>query len=471
MAKETRRTHIVRVPMDDPPVAQGAKPGQYIDYEVLDAIAFRTANGKEVILNMDQTKAVPYIVDHTGGDNAKQPNKPTQLNHMQRIKGKQDSTQQLDVEVIDCVSYRDQNGEEWVLDMQTGSGEGADVFDITDSSGDPKSTRRVHDETVSFPFGKSKEDAAKSYITVQRNDNIAFRKANGAEVIFSAQSCDDPNSQGVSFSRASTFTTPQGYDPTDDSDNAIAPPSLADSGEKHVYASVVKGSGFLTDDAKIAQGPFWWIRKIQAGNDLWFGFQTQSNIVGSSAFVTFDDIDDLAGVSIQMMTSDNFPGGPGYLDRSGAVDPGPLAGATILTAAMLKGVLCTGLHGAKVIGFGLFVSNPEINPSSEVWINTKNPLFAKPFKVTLHTDTNVHTSGAMTGTCFALSKITSKGVAVGKTVGVAMLPGPGSAYSPPLGNDAVGGFTSSVNFPPVLVRQYKIDLSDPANPKITTDPA
>lgn len=467
MSGETRRTHIVRIPMDDPPVAQGAKPGQYIDIEVLDAIAFRKDNGKEVILNMDQAKAVPFIIDHTGGDNGKQPSDPTQLTHMQRIKGKQDATQQLDVEVMDCIAYRDQNGEEWVLDMQNGSGDGADVFDITDSSGDPSATRRVHDETVSDPFGKAKADANKSYITVQRNDNIAFRKVNGEEVIFSAQSCDDKNSQGVNFSRASTFSTPQGYDPTDDSDSAIAPPSLSDIGDKHVYASVVKGSGFLTDDAKIAQGPFWWIRKIQAANDLWFGFAVQSNIIGSSAFITFDDIDDLAGVQINMMNSDNFPGGPGYLDRSGGADPGPLNGSTILTSTILKGTLLTGLHGAKVIGFGLFVFNPEVNPSSEVWINTKNPLFTKPFTVTLHTDTNVHTSGAMTGTAFALSKITSKGVAAGKTVGVAMLPGPGSTYSPPFGNDAVQVLTSSVDFPPTLVGSCKFDLSDPANPKIT----
>jgi hypothetical protein len=451
--------------MDDPPPAQGAKPGQYIDVEILDAIAFRTDNGKEVVLSMDQTKAEPFIVDKTGGDNAKQTDNPTQLTHMQRIKGKQDPTQQLDVEVMDCIAYRDQNGEEWVLDMQNGSGDGADVFDITDNSGDPKSTRRVHDETVSAPFGKAKSDAGNRYLTVQRNDNIAFRKANGQEVIFSAPSCDDPNSQGVDFSRAKTFSTPQGYDPTDDSDSAIAPPSLADSGDKHVYASVVKGSGFLTDDAKIAQGPFWWIRKIQAG-DSWFGFQVHSNILGSSAFVTFDDIPDFDGVQIRMMSTDFFPGGSAYIDASGSSG----LGSTVLTDAILKGTLLTGLHGAKITGFGIYIFNSEVNPLSEIWINTKNSVLGSKFKATLHTDTNVHTSGAMIGTAFALSKITSKDVAVGKTVDPSFLPAPpglGTSYAAPVGNDATLVLTSSVNFPPNLVGSCQFDLTDPANPKIT----
>ena len=46
----TRRTHIVRVPLDNPPVA--GDPEQYADVEVLDAIAFRVEGGKEVILSM-----------------------------------------------------------------------------------------------------------------------------------------------------------------------------------------------------------------------------------------------------------------------------------------------------------------------------------------------------------------------------------------------------------------------------------
>ncbi len=261
----TRRTHIVRISDAD----KGQSSSNYIDVEVLDAIAFRTDQGKEVILNMDQAKAQPWIVDDTGGANSKHPASPTQRTHMKRVKNPDDDTQQLDIEVIDCVSYRDQRGEEWILDMQPGAGSDGSIFDITDATGDPSATRRGHDEVVSSTFGTDKQqlDDKTSYLTVQRNDNIAFRKVRGEQVIISCPSSDDAsNSANVDFGRAPTFiVTPTGYDPSDAS--SPDPPSLADSGDNHNYIKFVKNpdgstAGFLTGDAKIAMGPFWWIRKV-----------------------------------------------------------------------------------------------------------------------------------------------------------------------------------------------------------------
>lgn len=262
----TRRTHIVRVPMDDPPVDEGEAPNEYIDMEVLDAIAFRIEGNQEVILSMDTAKAVPYIVDDTGGGHGKKSGSATRRTHMERVKGK--DNHMIDIEAIDCWSARDQRGEEWVLDMQSSN----DPFDISDGSGSSKSTRRAHDEVVSMPFGTKKKDAGTDYLTVQRNDNIAFRKVRNQEVIISIPSCDDPNSPNVQFGRASTFTTPANYDPSDDSSDAVTPPLIDKTDDLHNYVKPVKdASGFLTGDEKIKMGPFWWIRKVQSGVVyLWF---------------------------------------------------------------------------------------------------------------------------------------------------------------------------------------------------------
>ena len=270
----TRRTHIVRVPMDNPPNA-GKPPSKYMDIEVLDAIAFRVERGKEVIL--DISTSVPWIVDDTGGGHKKEPDDPSQRTHMQRLVNPSDSTQKLDIEVLDCWAANDQNGDVWILDMQPGSGNGP-VYNISDGTGDRSATRRVHTEIITSPSGKTKADAKKSYVTSIRADNISFTKLLGREVILSMPSCDDPNSANVDFGRASTYiVTPQGYDPNND--KGPTPATLAESGDPHNYVNPVAGAtGFLTGDAKIAMGPFWWIRKIKSG-EQWL----EITIIGNNA--------------------------------------------------------------------------------------------------------------------------------------------------------------------------------------------
>jgi hypothetical protein len=297
----TRRTHIVRVP-DDPDT------GNYIDVEVLDAISFKTTDGHDVILTMKAEAADPYIVDDTGGGHERKPGKGTSRSHMKRITSKTDPTQQLDVEVADIMAFTDTNGRVWVLDMKATTGEGPSVFDSLDGSGDSKATRRVHSEKVAVPPG-SKDPANKSYLTMQRCDNIAFRTINGQVVVLSSPSADDG-----SGSRAETFTTPSGYDPTDDGPSAVVPPKLKDTGDKHNYVAFVKdATGVFTGDEKIQMGPFWWIRKIAGGvNYLLITVDATAHAVGSapspptaSAFG-----DKLIDTSVPVTTSTLAPGVP-----------------------------------------------------------------------------------------------------------------------------------------------------------------
>lgn len=253
MPSYTRRTHIVRCYPDN-----DAPGNTYIDVEVLDAIAFRNENNDEMILDMKASQAAPYIVDDTGGDHKKTPDKGTRRSHMKRLKG--DNGAMLDVEVIDCIALDDENGGAWILDM-SGTADDPGIFDTTDGGGDNKATRRTHTEIVTSPFGGKKSDG--SYLSVVRCDNIAFRTILGRETVISCPSFDDGKGK-----RAETFTTPEGYDPSNE--DGPKPPTNSDGG---VYVAFVKNDDGTyavptIGDTKIQQGPLWWIRKVSVGGDI-----------------------------------------------------------------------------------------------------------------------------------------------------------------------------------------------------------
>lgn len=378
----TRRTHIVRVPMDDPPVAKGEKPSLYIDLEVLDAIAFRTEGNKEVILSLEAASASPFIVDDTGGGHEKKPSTPTQRSHMERVKG---PNGKLDVEVVDSWAARDQRGEEWILDMQ-----GSSEFDISDGTGDRSSTRKAHDEIVSVPFGKTKEEAGTDYLTIQRSDNIAFRRVRNEEVILSIPSCDDPKAVNVNFGRASTFTTPADYDPTDDSDDAVTPPLLSETKDGHNYVKPVKGADdFLTGDTKIKMGPLWWIRKVASSFYVYFRLSSD----GSPPVISFPSglvpLYDQTAVRLPP-TSGNY-----ILWYSNAVQSPPSSGPhqfdcpTIVPAiSSLQDALTLLPDGfQKGLTFGGGRTSEVINQQGEFW---------PPYSPADHTDRASLTFGTLT---------------------------------------------------------------------------
>lgn len=255
MAGFTRRTHVVRI--------SDAKPGDppsdaYIDVEVLDAISFTGRGGKEMVLNMPQKNVKACIKDSTGGEHGKEPGKPTRLSHMKRIIG-DDPSQMLDIEVIDILSFRDVQGTEWILNMNSTNGQPS-VFNSTEGTGSSKSTRRTHNEKVRIDPKDTK--SASGFLTIERCDSIAFRTIRGEEMVIDCPSSDDPE---TGKRRASTFiTSPRDYDPSNP-DGPVPPPNS----DENVYLAFVKGAGgFVTGPTKISQGPFWWIRKISAGDIL-----------------------------------------------------------------------------------------------------------------------------------------------------------------------------------------------------------
>lgn len=234
----SRKSHVVRVFENDDDTSE-----TYVDVEVLDAISFITENGKEMVLSFK--KASPFIKDNTGGGHGKSPGSPTRASHMERIKTGDGSTY-MDVEVLDCVAFSDQNGEEWILNLPSSK---SSKFNKTEGGSGSASTR-THNEKVKL------KDSTADFTTVERTDMVAFRTINGKELIVKMASNDDGGT------RAETTVSPAGYDPSKDSPK---PPKNTDP---NIYVSIPSGSTPITGATKVSQGMLWWIRKISAGGGI-----------------------------------------------------------------------------------------------------------------------------------------------------------------------------------------------------------
>lgn len=217
MVAFTRRTHVVRCNDNSGPNGTRGKSGQSVDVEVLDAIAFRTINGEEVILNVTAENCSPFIVDDTGDGSDKSPANPTRRTHMERIQSDSDKTQFFDIEVLDAIAFTDANGTEWILDMPKS---GVNPFEKTEGTGGSDTTRRTHVEKIGLPVIDGRQADKKFSMSIERCDDIAFRTTNGREMILVCPSADDGSAD-----RASTHITPEGYDPNDES---IVPPDNTD---------------------------------------------------------------------------------------------------------------------------------------------------------------------------------------------------------------------------------------------------
>lgn len=197
---------------------------------------------------------------------------PAEPTRRSRMERISGNSNKLDIETLEAIGFVDQNGEEWILSLPKS---GADPSNTTEGTGGPTSTRRTHNEKVYVPYGKKGPD----FITVERTDEMAFRTTNGQEVIIDCRSNDDPFS---SDRRADTTVwSPQGYDPANN--DGPKPPINSDP---HNYVKFVRGfeSEFITNTEKIAMGPLWWIRKINhAGGVVFFTFEydvRQNNNLG-----------------------------------------------------------------------------------------------------------------------------------------------------------------------------------------------
>jgi len=168
-----------------------------------------------------------------------------------------DNGQTFDFEILDGLAFRDQNNDEWVLSNEDKGS--LNVYNVTTKTGNSKSTRRVHNEKVySDP-----KDKSSPYLMVERCDTMVFRGPNNREMVIKMPSYDDGNGE-----RASSFTTPRDYKPGE-----TTPP---DNSDPSVYAFIPKASqgcatGGKADNA-MKCGPLWWPRAINKKAGPWYWY-------------------------------------------------------------------------------------------------------------------------------------------------------------------------------------------------------
>ncbi len=245
----TRRVHVVRI--------KDASGNNFVDVKVLDAIAFRGPSGAESLLDCTAGNANPYILDTTGDGNGKgDPSSCTRVSHMKRLTNPNNSTQFLDVEILDAASFRGPNGAEMVLFMPD-----ADATElVVDNTGNglgndpgPDATRALHvvritQDTSDNPHSTVNDASDNQFLLVKRLDAIAFRGPNGAENLLYAPASD-------------------GDDNEDDTTTYNGDGSPPDNTDPNVYAkwpTLTSSSGpWLGAGAPVSQGLLWWI--VNAG--------------------------------------------------------------------------------------------------------------------------------------------------------------------------------------------------------------
>jgi hypothetical protein len=243
----TRRSHIVRI---------GTDTNRFVDIEVLDAIATRTTEGKQVVLVFPGADAIPYIVDDTGDGNGKSVVGATRRSHMKRISSSSDSTQFFDIEVLDAISFKIE-GKEWIMNFPDDGG--LSVYNTTTNSGSPTgSTRIVHDEKIySDPTDKTSD-----FMLVERCDTMTLRTINGEQWIITMPSSDDGSGTG----RADTDTKPAGYVA-----GTTVPPQNSDPSVYAFFPSASKGA-ITGKNGKITMGPLWWPRATSKKSGPWYTY-------------------------------------------------------------------------------------------------------------------------------------------------------------------------------------------------------
>jgi hypothetical protein len=251
----TRKSHQVRV-------KHPSTPEIWADVEVLDAVALRLPNGKEVLYQVPAAVAVACIRDDTGDGQARgQPQGCSRVSHMVRLTNPDDESQFFDVEVLDAFALRGPNGEEIALLMPEDGAREAIVDDTGSGVGIPASanTTRVLRavkiaELVDGPGSTASDDPAypsgeitDNFALSLRTEALAMRGPNGAESVLLIPAAGSDANDTTSY----TF---------DDQGNKVPP----DNSDPNVYVYFPEDSAgpWLGAGAPIKQGPLWWIKRL-----------------------------------------------------------------------------------------------------------------------------------------------------------------------------------------------------------------
>ena len=262
----TRSTHTVRVTNPN-------NTTLWVDVEVLDQVAFIGPNSEEFMYDLRADSAIPYVLDDTGDGGATigDPATCSRKSHMTRLVGIDDTTQILDVEVLDAIAFKGPNNAEFVLKMPQTSIKEAVIDNTGSGFGVPATattTRVVHiaeisertDGTTSNTDDSGQSPSAPAtgrIIIVKRVDAIAFVGPNKSEwlMLIPKRAASNKDTTAYKMDTNGNRVPPENTDP-----NPYIRWPQTSAGQWVSGAHVPP----KPDAPIVAQGPFWWIGHSQA---------------------------------------------------------------------------------------------------------------------------------------------------------------------------------------------------------------
>jgi hypothetical protein len=263
MMTATRSTHLVKC-------TNPHNPANVVVVEVLDAVTLVGPNHQEFVYKIpgNTGEKTPYIFDSTGdGPTSGDIRACSRASHMKRLVSNSDPNQCMDVEVLDDVSFIGPNHQEWCIEMPN-SGISEFVTDNTNSglgtAHTDRTTRAVHVAKISqlkpgarfgsddtdFPPLYDKDETGK-FMLIKRVDSVAFIGPNHQEWAMKIPIAD-----------ANSIDTTV-YDEDGD------PPENPDPNPYIRWPKESKGP-WLGDSVPVAQGPFWWIKRVEPLPAPWY---------------------------------------------------------------------------------------------------------------------------------------------------------------------------------------------------------
>jgi hypothetical protein len=240
----TRFVHVVRC--SDPNNSQN-----YCDVMVTDKLCVTGSNGQQFKLDMSAANAVPTINDTTGDGNGQDNgNNATRQTHIIRVTGDTDSSQFIDVEVLDKFCATGTNGQQWKGDLtskdavtflaQINGGDLGDLISPEEKITETQSgaTRIANVNEISNSSGQ--------FMAVEEFEKICFTGPNGQQAKY------DLSDQWEII-----------VDTTQYDDQGNPPPNT----DRDPYIIFPSGtSGPFTGNVLVSQGPLWRVINASGGS-------------------------------------------------------------------------------------------------------------------------------------------------------------------------------------------------------------
>ena len=327
MPSFTRFVHVVRCYLTNVDGSPNISSGVFVDVMVTDKFAFQGVDGQGFKVDVTAANAVPTINDYTGDyGSIDHGNSATRQTHILRVTSTMDSTQYLDVEVLDQFCVTGVNGQQWKGNFSSAD---ATVYFIAVNGPDLSGSFTSPEETVttnlsnatrlaelneiaqlsipySYPLAVSPpptssidptQSSNANYIAVEKFQEISFTGVNGQSWKF------DLRDQQQQINDTTNYVT-------DNNGNLIPPPNT----DPDPYIFIPSSSnGPWTNNSVVSQGPIWQIINASGGISvlvqITFNLNSLSTVtpVGDSSLVALSPYTVIDAESYNEYVSANGP--------------------------------------------------------------------------------------------------------------------------------------------------------------------